>query len=1054
MPVTKASSRVPTPVANTTPPPAASVAAAPAPAPKPAPAGDQFVVHSFVLKNAAPPAPSTSVPTTVEDLKKQFPELKYMNKESAKAVLDSMQKLATGSAAEKLDALATLSKTFPDSIGSLLTKLGIADNKLAKLSTNKEALAALAVLGDPKKNAAERAKGALDFAKLAGDVYAPKELQGVLKGALDALPAGSALAGAIGAFMDPTKTGPAKAKATLELASALKSFAGTRAPQLANDLRKLNGSMRAAGNALTLLDSEATAKDKALAGAQLLAEVPDLKKDLAAFKKFVEGGGAKDADELMKAMAVVGEVKVKGLDPRLAQKLSPADTARLQKLAERVTPEKLEPVLRALSNDPAALAALEKKLATLDDKAAGHLLTTVGGLESEVLQQALKDPHLLDTLGKLAGKLDAKTGEAVAKLVKDFDHGALKALGRFTEQMTADELAGSLKLIGPIVEAGNSKLTGKLFKGLEKLLDKMGVKLTGEAAMKALKTVGKLAPGVGTIPNAIDAAKFAKEAVDLRDQNKDLGFLAVSIAGLNVADAAVGLILDATGVGVAGDVVASLGFGAVELALEIGFDAEKAKMQKDPKNYKAPDWVKGVNVAYAASMGPLGVGALAAYYGPEGAAQLVQWGVEKAAKGGIALAKQAGISSAEFAGDGLKASGKMLHQLADVIRNPKKYGQKAVEAARDALDAVVSAGGKLAGEAKAAISDAVSALKDLGEQGIEALTWLAKNPGEAAKAALDGLKDLAGKGLDLATDAGKALYKKATQAIEGLKAGWENLKGNAKELAKDLVAGAGRALETGMKKAIELGEKAIDVVAWAATHPGEVGRMAKEATLSALKAGGALAKKAWESVSSAAQAAGRAGVAFAKEAVSALKNAGEAAVETLRYIANNPGKALSQATQWVGDTLSSIVKSGGAAAKKAAIAIKDFIDNRVTWAIGFGKDLIKDGAKAFLDVAKAWKDNITEGAKAVFDGLQDLGAAGVDALKDLAGIGGQAAEYAVGKLKNLADAGIDAAEDALDALVDLGGEIGDFAKSALDSPAGKYGKYVVLGPAAVLLDIF
>ena len=62
------------------------------------------------------------------------------------------------------------------------------------------------------------------------------------------------LINAVATWSDPSKTGLDKAKATLELATALKEFAGADAPKLANDLRKLDGALRAVGAGLTLLD--------------------------------------------------------------------------------------------------------------------------------------------------------------------------------------------------------------------------------------------------------------------------------------------------------------------------------------------------------------------------------------------------------------------------------------------------------------------------------------------------------------------------------------------------------------------------------------------------------------------------------------------------------------------------------------------------------------------------------------------------------------------------------------------------------------------------------
>ena len=87
-------------------------------------------------------------------------------------------------------------------------------------------------------------------------------------------------------------------------------------------------------------------------------------------------------------------------------------------------------------------------------------------------------------------------------------------------------------------------------------------------------------------------------------------------------------------------------------------------------------------------------------------------------------------------------------------------------------------------------------------------------------------------------------------------------------------------------------------------------------------------------------------------------------------------------------------------------------------------------------VASAWANGMSDGAKAVVNNLENLGEAGVEALKDLSSLGGDVAEYTVDKLKNLADAGIEGAKDALGSLADLGGDVGELAGDALGTLGG------------------
>lgn len=979
-----------------------------------------------------PDGTESKVPKNPDDLPKIYPELQRKSKEDLKKIHESMTKVVTGSPAEKLTGLGELAKAFPDTTAQVVEKMGLKDDKLTKLVTNGDALTALGTLADPSKSNVEKVQASLSLAKAAGDAFKPEELKGFLKTALNGLPAAEKLIGAVATWADPNKTGIEKAKATLELAQAVKESVGNEFPKLANDLRKLDGSMRAVGAAITLLDPKASGQDKALAAAQLAAELPDLKKDLTAFANVLKQAGVKDADKLAQQGAQLAEVAVKGLDPALASKLSPEQLTKLGELSTKVGPDNLEKVLKGIS-DPKVLDSLTSQLGKLDDVGAKRLLTTLEGLEHGVLAKALSDPKTAESLGKLASKLDDDSAKIIGKLAKDLDGEALGIMLKLADSTGADALKTGIKAMAPVLEKGGSKLVGQGLKLLDKMLGKMGVKLTEEVAGKVFKNLAKAIPVAGVIPNAIDATKYAQEAIDLRDKNKDLGFFAVVGANLNVLDAAVGTALDFTGVGVAADVAVGLGFGVAELALDVAFDAEKAKMLEDPANYKAPDWMKAVNLAAAAAMGPQGMVQLAAYYGPEGAAELTQWGIEKGAKGAVELAKFAGVSQAEAAGAGLKLTAGFIHGMADVIRNPSKYGKAVAEKARDAYNAVIEKGGQLAEEAKKVIGNVVDEAKKLGQKGLETLKFIAENPGESAKIALNGIKDLINSGVDLATKAGQELWKKGVETLETLQAGWENLKGAAKEKAKELIEGAGKALGAAVDKAVELGEKGLEALTWVATHPGEAADKAKKALTDVLAKGGEMAKKAWETLKTTAKELGQKGLELAESTIKSLVDAGGKAVETLKYIAENPGEAAKQVRDWVGQTLSNAVRKGGEMAKDAAVAIKDFVDRRVDWAKGFARDLLKDGVGAFKEVAKAWKDNLSEGGKEVLLALKDLGDAGVDALKDLASVGGQLAESAVGFLGDMAKDGIKAAGDALKGLADLPGEVGKLASGAFNA---------------------
>ncbi|WNG17514.1 Dauer Up-regulated [Cystobacter fuscus] len=981
-----------------------------------------------------PPERADALPENPKDLPKLFPELQGKGKEEIKKAYDSLNKLATGSFSEKATALGELASQFPQTVPNALERLGVKDSKLAKLATNSEALGALGTLSNPDKSAVDKAKASLTLAKAAGDILKPADLKGVLDTTLKGLPSAEKLIGAVSKWADPNASGVDKAKATLELGKALKDFAGEQFPDLANDLRKLDGPLRAAGAAITLFDPKASVQDKALAAAQLAAELPDLKKNVTGFAQLLRNAGVSQADEVAQQGARLAEVAVKGLDPALASKLSPAQLDKLKAAATKLGgPDSLESVLGGVT-DPKALDNLVGQLDSLDAAAGKRLVGALGGLEHSVLNETLADPKVAGQLSQLATKLDDDAGKVLANAVKDMDGEALKSLLRFTDGVGADALNTTIKGLGPLVDKAGSKLVGQGLKVLDKALGKMGVEITAEVAGKVFKNLAKAIPVAGAVPNAIDAVKYEKEALELRGKNNDLGYFAHTAASLNVVDAGVGIALDVAGVftggaGVAVDVGTSVAFGAAELAMDIGFDQEKAKYEADPENYEAPGWMKAVNLAGAAAQGPAGMAQLAAYYGPEGAAELAQWGVETGAKGAVKLAEFAGVSAAEATGDGLKLTAGFIHKMADVVRNPSRYGEAVARQATEAFNAAIAKGGEIAKEAQKVLDNVITEAKELGTKGLETLKYLAENPGEVAKKALDGIQSLVNSGIDLTTKFGKDLYKKAVDTLEGLKAGWEKLEGAAKQKAQELINGARDLVTSTVNKAKELGEKGLELLAWTASHPGEAAENAKRFLSDTLAKGGELAKKAWDSVS----ALGEQGLAVAEDVVRGLAQAGEAAVDTLRYVAEHPGEAAAKVRDWAGQTLSDLARKGGEAAKAAATAVKDFVDRRADWAKKFARDLLKDGVESFKEVAKAWKDNLTEGGKEVMGALADLGDAGVDALKDLAGAGGQLAEAAVGHLDNLARAGVGVAKDALEGLADLGGDVGKLAGDAFDS---------------------
>ncbi|MFP2911413.1 hypothetical protein ACLESD_41590, partial [Pyxidicoccus sp. 3LFB2] len=483
-----------------------------------------------------------------------------------------------------------------------------------------------------------------------------------------------------------------------------------------------------------------------------------------------------------------------------------------------------------LAKSPGDLDKVLTSLDGLDGADANKLAKSLKGLDASEFSKLVNKDGALDDLAKTVKHLDGGELDAFVKLTKNMDADGIAQLAKFAGKADSSIIKNVMKVASPLLEHMDGRTVGQLGKALSQgldmmsgLLGKMGVNVTGEVAGKVLKNLSKIVPGLGALPGLYDAAKLTKESADLYSKNKDLSFLAATGAKLNALDAVGGLILDATGVGIGVDLAAGALLGVAELAVDIGLSSEKAKMeqaQQQGKEYEAPDWVKGVNLASAVATGPAGIAHMVAHYGPKESFEMAKWGLEQ--------------------------------------------------------------GGKLA-------------------------------------------------------------------------------------------------------------EKAWDVI--------------KEA-------GGKFAE-------------------FAGEAVEALKNLGEAGVEKLEDLAKGTGELAEAAAEKAQEALKDVAKTTGEAAKKAAEAISRGVDAGAEWAKDAATELLKDGVGAMKDVAKAWADGMSDGAKAVVDGLEGLGEEGIEALQELGTLGGDVAEYTVGKLKNLADAGFDAAKDALGVIGDLGGKAGELAEDVL-----------------------
>src|SRR5690606_28077338 len=230
-------------------------------------------------------------------------------------------------------------------------------------------------------------------------------------------------------------------------------------PELKDALGKLDSSFKAVGAALTLIDPDASLKDKAEAAATLATELPDIKEDLEGFKKLLKDAGVKNADQVLDQSAITATIK--GLDPEIAAKLSPDELETLGALSQSLGKDELGKVLEKL-NDPEAIKALASQVDGMDGPAAKRVLTALADLDKDALAKTLKDPKVMGQLGELATKLDDEAMGHVGKLMKDMDADMVRTLLKFTDGVSPDILKNTLNAIGPKLGEIDGKMVGKL----------------------------------------------------------------------------------------------------------------------------------------------------------------------------------------------------------------------------------------------------------------------------------------------------------------------------------------------------------------------------------------------------------------------------------------------------------------------------------------------------------------------------------------------------------------------------------------------------------------
>ena len=98
-------------------------------------------------------------------------------------------------------------------------------------------------------------------------------------------------------------------------------------------------------------------------------------------------------------------------------------------------------------------------------------------------------------------------------------------------------------------------------------------------------------------------------------------------------------------------------------------------------------------------------------------------------------------------------------------------------------------------------------------------------------------------------------------------------------------------------------------------------------------------------------------------------------VELLKYVVENPGEAAEAVRQAAVDGLKAVAKGVSNAAKAATDALTSFVDHGVAEAKEAVEELLVAGGDAAKRIAETWAKELSEGAKEIMGGLQDLGEA-------------------------------------------------------------------------------
>ncbi|HYH98212.1 hypothetical protein, partial [Hyalangium sp.] len=940
------------------------------------------------------------------------------------------------------------------------------DKTVLKVTENANLIPALGDIFDTQATAADRISAGLKLLTEVAGLVPEDQLSPLVTKIFEGLPAATQLAQTVLVLLDSKKSIPEKAKAALEFVVAAKSAAGKLFPDLANDLRKLQSRLAVIGSALTLLDGNASWREKAQAVVKLLANARELLDDLNTLKRWLTERGIKGVAEIIEEVrklppsALHSADAVTDVESKVVQELPANDAEQLKRLVVDPKLEKSLPKLMEAVKGTTATHTLIDVLAKVNPAVCPAVVAALSGLEHGVLNKLLASTTasgkpLAQAFAELMARLPESSRESLGKLIADFDDEALKCFLKCAEPVDSKILGTFLefaaKNFDSKVASGMSKALLKALKEADRIFGKVGLKLGKEVAGKIFKGLAKMVPVAGAVPAALAVWDNAKLAVD-PSVPPELRYLASLSGSLNAVDAVLGIIevLGVTNV----DLPIQLALGAAELLLDLVIFSQLEKFKANPKSYKAPDWLDALIAATALASSPHGMVLLVATFGVAGAERKLLKAAAMGGKLGIAAGEQLATSAANETGRQLKMTGAMLHGLAELIRNPGKYldilnvkidqavatvkatGEKAwavinsvAMKAADAVVYVINKGGELASQAWTLMKEALAELRQRWEQGIEILRSIAQNPGQFAELAIEALKSLVQEGLLLATAAAKKMVQLGLAALGKLHDFYLDAKQRIKKGFEKAVAATKEAFNQAVDYALQKGLQCLETLRWVLNNPGTAARMVKDKLVKVITGVGQAAKQAFKMLVDL----GKAGLEHVTKAITALKEKAEEGLKLIVWVAQNPGQAAKQVVQAAVGAVKDLAEGATELAKSAVNKLVQFAEGQLEVAKEARAviiDLIKQGKAAGERILEAWKVNLTEGGKAVLAGLKDVGDAGAEALGRAVAKGGQLVQEGLKHLEALMRKGAQAAFKALDSLARKGGAL---ARSALET---------------------